>query len=192
MRLLTGVIAAALVVAAAGGCAGDDEEDAAGTTASTPAATTAQPATTTEEQQVTTQAGDYARPEPPDDQSRWAGQVDAACEQWQEQIDEVAPPADPADLERWLGETLPLVRKQVAAVEAVRLPGAASEAEPASLFVQNLRRVERALTRYGAALRSENPQGAQQALAEAGAAGAEARSAALALGVTECGGYSTG
>jgi hypothetical protein len=190
VRLLTCALAATLVVAAASGCGGD-EDGAAGTTASTPTATTPQPATTTG-RRVTTQENEYARPEPPDDQTRWSGQVDAACELWQARIDAVAPPADPDGLERWLGEALPLVRKQVAAVEAVRLPAAQSEAEPASRLVQDLRRVERALTRYQAAVRTSDADAAQQALAEAGAAGAEARTSARALGVTQCGGYSTG
>jgi hypothetical protein len=178
VRPLVWALAAALVVAAAVGCA-DGDEDAAATTATT----SAPPATT--------QAAE-TRPEPPEDQTRWAREVDLACEPWQVQIDAVPPPADAADLERWLDETLPLIRKQVAAVEAVQLPGAKSEAEPASRFGDGLRRVERALTRYRAALRAGDAEVAKQALAQAGAAGAESRAAALALGVTECGGYSAG
>jgi hypothetical protein len=186
VRHVSCALAAALVVAAAAGCAGGDD-DAGATTAAPPATTTA-PRATTSEQPATTDTD--VRPEPPDDQSRWAREVDAACRPWQERLDAVAPPADEADLERWLDATLPLVRKQVAAVAAVQLPAARSEAEPGSRFVEDLRRVERGLTRYRAALRAGEPEPAQGALAEAGAAGAASRAAALALGVTACGGYS--
>ena len=119
-------------------------------------------------------------------------QVDAACGPWQKRIDAIAPPADAADLDRWLSETLPLVRRQLAAIEAVKLPAKESEAQRASLFVRGLRKLERGLTRFQAAVRANDAAAVQQALAEANAAGAETRGYALSLGVTECGGYSAG
>jgi hypothetical protein len=64
------------------------------------------------------------------------------------------------------------------------------EADTARGFVDSLTEVERALTRYQAALARNDAPAAQQALAESGAAGAQARSEASTLGVTECGGYS--
>ena len=184
-----GALAAALLLVAAGGCGGGDDETAgtAGTTTAPPVESTAEPTTAVEE---TTAA--ETRPEPPEDQGRWAQQVDAACKPWQVKIDAVAPPATATDLERWLGEALPLIRKQVAAVEAVKPPTAAAAAEQATLLVSNLRIVERALTHYRAALRSGDADAAKDALAAAGAAGIEARTTALAAGVTECGGYSSG
>jgi hypothetical protein len=173
-----GALAAAVLLVAAAGCGGGAEGDATGTTTRPPAES---PAATTD-----------ARPEPPEDQGRWARQVDAACKPWQGRIDAVSPPAGSADLDRWLGETLPLVRKQVAAVEAVKPPVKESEAERATLFVAGLRKVERGLTRYRAALQEGDPEAVQQALAEANAAGTETRGYALSLGVTQCGGYSGG
>ena len=89
-------------------------------------------------------------------------------------------------------ETLPLVRKQLAAVAAVKPPAKKSEAERAALFIAGLRKVERGLTRYRAALRDGDAEAVQQALAEANAAGTETRGYALSLGVTQCGGYSSG
>ena len=175
-----GALAATLLLVAAGGCGGGDDNAAA---------TSPQPATTAAA--ATTEAAE-TRPEPPVGQSRWAQQVDAACKPWQTKIDAVAPPASAADLERWLSDTLPLVRKQVAAVEAVKPPTAAAAAEQAALLVRNLRIVEGALTRYRAAIRSGDADAARDALAEAGAAGTEARTIALAAGVTACGGYSSG
>ena len=174
------VLAAALVVAAGTGCSSDDDGASDGASAPTPAAEST-PAATTE-----------ARPEPPEDQGRWARQVDVACKPWQGRIDAVAPPAGAADLDRWLGQTLPLVRKQVAAVEAVKPPVKTSEAERAALFVAGLRKVERGLTRYRAALSGGDTEAVQQALAEANAAGTETRGYALSLAVTQCGGYSSG
>jgi len=174
-------LAGALLLVAAGGCGGgDDDEAATGAQETTPtvAATTAEAAET--------------RPEPPEDQSRWAQQVDTACKPWHTKIDAVPPPASATDLERWLGDTLPLVRKQVAAVEAVKPPTAAATAEKAALLVRNLHIVERALTRYRAAIRTGDADAARDALAEAGAAGTEARTIAVAAGVTACGGYSSG
>jgi hypothetical protein len=175
-----GALAAAVILVAAGGCGGDGEGgDAAGTTTRPPAEST--PAPTTD-----------ARPEPPEDQGRWARQVDAACKPWQSKLDAVAPPAGATDLDRWLAETLPLVRKQVAAVEAVKPPAKESEAERATLFIAGLRKVERGLTRYRAALSDGDTEAVQQALAEANAAGTETRGYALSLAVTQCGGYSSG
>jgi hypothetical protein len=175
-----GALAAALLLAAAGGCGGGDDETT-GTTAPLAAATTVGATTAAE-----------TRPEAPEDQGRWARQVDAACEPWQAKLDAVAPPAGATDLDRWLGETLPLVRRQVAAVEAVKPPAKTSEAERATLFVAGLRKVESGLTRYRAALRDGDPEAVQQALAEANAAGTETRGYALSLAVTQCGGYSGG
>ena len=106
-----GALAAAVLLVAAGGCGGGGDDATGTTTATAPASEPTVEATTTD-----------TRPEPPEDQGRWARQVDAACKPWQSQIDAVAPPSGAADLERWLGETLPLVRKQVAAVEAVKPP----------------------------------------------------------------------
>jgi hypothetical protein len=180
VRLAVPVLAAALVVAASG-CGGDGE-DAAGTT--TGAAAISAPATTAEDYQT--------RPTAPADQTRWASQVDAACAPWQEQIDAVAPPADATALARWLDDTLPLVRKQVAAVEAVKPPAKAEEAERAALFVAGLRKIERSLTRYRAAIETSDEEAVTKALADANAAGAETRAYALSLDVTECGGYSGG
>jgi hypothetical protein len=177
-------LATALVVAL-GGCGGDDD-DAGATTASPPGS----PATTSD-QPMTTEEHDV-RPEPPADQSRWASQVDAACKSWQERIDAVAPPLDATALERWLTETLPLARKQLAAVEQVKPPAKADEAERAKLFVGGLQKLERALTRYLAALRAGDAEAIQRALAEANAAGTETRGYALSLDVTECGGYASG
>ncbi len=174
-----GALAAAVILVAAAGCGGGEGDDATGTTTRPPAETTASATTD-------------ARPEPPEDQGRWARQVDAACEPWQGRIDAVAPPAGAADLDRWLGQTLPLVRKQVAAVEAVKPPVKKSEAERAALFTAGLRKVERGLTRYRAALSDGDAEAVQQALAEANAAGTETRGYALSLAVTRCGGYSSG
>ena len=189
MKPLICALATALVVAVVAGCAGGDD-DAGATTASPPTATTA-PSATTSEQPVTTEEDDV-RPEPPKDQSRWARQVDAACKPWQERIDAVAPPLDATALERWMTETLPLARKQVAAVEKVKPPANVDEAERAKLFVGGLHKLERALTRYLAAIRAGDAEAIQRALADANAAGTETRGYALSLDVTECGGYSSG
>jgi hypothetical protein len=175
-----GALAAAFILVAAGGCGGGEGNDAGGTTAQPSAEPTVESTTAD------------TRPEPPEDQGRWARQVDAACAPWQAKIDAVAPPAGATDLERWLAETLPLVRKQVAAVAAVKPPAKESEAERATLFIAGLRKVERGLTRYRAALADGDAAAVQQALAEANAAGTETRGYALSLGVTRCGGYSSG
>ena len=181
-----GVLAAAVLLVAAGGCGGDgDDATATGAQPTTPTmAATTEAATTTKAAET--------RPEPPEDQGRWARQVDAACKPWQAKIDAVAPPASATDLDRWLGAALPLVRKQVAAVEAVKPPTAAATAEQAALLLRNLHIVERALTSYRAALSAGNADAAKDALAEAGAAGIEARTTAVAAGVTACGGYASG
>jgi len=189
VSLRIAALAATLLLVAAGGC-GDGDDEATGTTGTAtapPVESTAEPATTAEE---TTSA--ETRPEPAEDQGRWAQQVDAACKPWQVKIDAVAPPATATDLERWLGEALPLIREQVAAVEAVKPPTAAAAAGQATVLVSNLRIVERALTHYRAALLAGDADAAKDALATAGAAGIEARTTALAAGVTECGGYSSG
>ena len=83
-------------------------------------------------------------------------------------------------------------RKQVAAVVAVKPPGKQSEAKKAALFTRNLKKLERGLTRYLAAIRANDDEGVQRALLETNAAGAAARAYALSLDVTQCGGYSGG
>jgi len=171
------VLAATLVVAAGTGCSADDD---GGTEAAS---------TTTTAAQTIASTTSASRPEPPEDQSRWAKQVDEACKPWQAQVDAVAPPADADGLIRWLSETMPIVRKQVAAVRAVKLPAKQSEAKRAALFVGALQKLERGLTRYHAALRAGDPVAIEAALVEANAAGAEARSYAVSLDITECGGY---
>ena len=173
MRLALSVLAATLVVAAGTGCSSDDDSDSAGTTTAAPTQT-------------------QTRPEAPEDQSRWAAQVDEACKPWQEQIAAVPPPADANGLERWLSETLPLVRKQVAAVAAVKPPAKQSEAERAALFVGGMRKLERGLTRYLAAIRAGDAVAVQRAVAEANAAGAETRGYAVSVDITQCGGYEGG
>lgn len=197
MRKLLLVLATTLVLVAAAGCSGDDNGDAAGTGGSTAAATTAEPepvestgaATTTEPDPGESTA---TRPEAPPDQSRWATQVDAACKPWQGQIDQLPAPTDAAGLESWLDELLPLARRQLAAVKAVKAPAKPSEAEQAARFIQNLAKLERSLTRYRAAIVKGDDKAVGQALVEANAAGAAARNYALVLGITECGGYSGG
>jgi hypothetical protein len=179
VRLAIPALAAALAVALGAGCGGGDGEDAA---ASTAAPTTS--AAVTEEY--------TPRPTAPADQTRWASQVDDACRPWQEKIDAVAPPADAESLGAWLDKTLPLVRKQVAAVEAVKPPAQAEEAERVRLFVAELREIEQSLTRYRDALAAGDQEAIQRALADANAAGAEARDQALELDVTQCGGYAAG
>ncbi len=176
MRLALSVLAAALVVVAGSGCSGDKSSETVttGTVADSPPTTS------------------DTRPEAPDDQSRWSAQVDSACAPSQERIDAIAPPAGAEDLDRWLSETLPLVRNQLAAVEAVKLPAKESEAKRAALFVRGLRKVERALGRFRTAINANDAKAIHQALAEANAAGTETRGYALSLGITRCGGYSAG
>jgi hypothetical protein len=180
VRFAIPVVAAALLaLAAAAGCGDDDEPAAVGTTTTPPAATEATTAPETETQ-----------PEPPPTQSNWAAEVDAACEPIQSQIDALPPPTDAASLESWVAQALPLVREEVAAVKTVEPPPAGDEqAEDAALFVDSLERLEDALTHYLAGLRDDNPAATEQALADANAAGAQARTSAGALGVTQCGGY---
>jgi hypothetical protein len=176
VRLALSVLAATLVVAASTGCSSDDE--ASDTARTTSAAATTEPVST--------------RPEPASDQSRWAAQVDDACLPWQQQIDAVAPPTDAASLERFVGSLLPLFRKQVAAVKAVKPPADEDEARKATLFVTALGKLERGLTRYHDALAAGEAAAVQRALEDANAAGAQARAYAVSLGITQCGGYESG
>ena len=202
MRSTIAVLAATLTVAAGTGCAGDDDGGAEGTTpagttaaAATAPGTTAAGTTTADAEETTTAEPTDAtetRPEPAPNQSRWAEQVDAACEPWQERIDAVPQPTDAASLEDFLAAVVPLAGKQAAAVAAVKPPADDEEAETANLFVTALGRLEGGLTRYLAAIRRNDAAAVQEALLEANAAGASARGYAVALGVTECGGYSGG
>jgi hypothetical protein len=178
VRLVFFALAAALVVAAGTGCSSDDSESGS----------TAAPTTTTTTTTATTEPAE-TRPEPPAAQSRWAAGVDDACTPWQERIEAVTPPADAGDLQRYLEETLPLIRKQVAAVAAVPRPAAAGDSRQVKHFVAALRKLEDALTRYVAALGAADADATKQALADANAAGVEARGSAVTLDVTECGGY---
>jgi hypothetical protein len=194
------VLAATLVVAAGTGCAGDDGgSDAVGTNVqpTTPATTTSpttEARTETIEPAETTDPGDASqtRPEPPPGQSRWARQVDAACKPWQKRLDAIATPTDAATLELFLAQAVPLARRQLAAVAAVKLPADDDEVGPAKLFVGALRQLERGLTRYLGAVRKNNAAAIQTALTDANAAGARARAYAASLNVTECGGYAGG
>jgi hypothetical protein len=205
VRSTLSVLAAALVRAASTGCSEDkDAAGEAGATTAAPATTAAAPATTTEPSTDTRPAATTARtttgksgtsggrPEPPADQSRWAAQVDDACKPWQKKLDAVPPPTDITSLENWLAKSLPLVRKQVAAVKAVKLPATPSELRTAALFVSSLQNIERALTRYLAAIRADDAAAVQAALLQANTAGAQARNYASTLEVTECGGYKGG
>ena len=177
MRFALSVLAAALVVAAGTGCSEDKQ---AGTS----------PQTT---ETGTTTSTVSTRPKPQPSQSRWARQVDVACKPWQKRIDAVTPqPTDTASLQKWLEGTLPLVRKQIAAVEAVKPPAKAAEARKVRLFLNAVRKTERALTRYLAAIRENAAAKVRKALADAGASGAAARSYAASLGITQCGGYASG
>jgi len=195
-RLLC-VLATTLVMVAAAGCSGGGDDDAAGTGGSTVAATTAEPAVESTGAATTAELPDPAestatRPEAPADQSRWAAQVDAACKSWQAQIDQLPAPADAAGLESWLDELLPLARRQLAAVKAVKPPAKQSEAAQAARFIESLTTLERSLTRYRAAIVKGDDKAVGVALVEANAAGAAARNYALVLDITECGGYSGG
>jgi hypothetical protein len=178
------VLAATLVLAAGTGCSDDgDQDSAAGSTGAASASATTQTA-------ITSQSD--PRPEPPADQSRWSKQVDTACKPWQERIDALAPPASATELERWLGDLLPLVRKQVRAVAAIKPPAKPSEAKKAALFVESITKLERSLTRYDAAITAGDTDAIQRSLQDANAAGAAARGYAVSLDVTQCGGYSGG
>lgn len=180
MRSIISVLAASLLLAAGTGCGGDEEESGGGTTTAAAATTDA----------ATTEADDYARPEPAADQSRWAKQVEAACAPVQRQIDALPQPTDAASLETWVGRVLPLVRKETAAVKAVKPPTKDEEARRAGLFIESLEKLDDALTRYLAALREGDTGAIEAALTDANAAGAEARAYAVSLDVTGCGGYS--
>jgi hypothetical protein len=185
------VLAAAVVVAAGTGCSGDKSGGkAAGTTAATTtAAATTSTATTTQEQPTTTFG---ARPTPGPNQSRWAAQTDDACKPWQQKIAQYPTPVDAASLESYFASVLPLVRKQIAAVKAVKPPAKADEVRRAQLFIASLQRVERALTSYLRAIRANNGAAIQAALVAANAAGAATREYAASLDITQCGGYSSG
>jgi hypothetical protein len=179
------VLAAAAVVAAGAACGGEEPADEAVAPAETGATFTATSPAVTEDLTET-------RPDPPADQSLWARKVDAACKPWQKRLDALEPPADPSGLGPFLAESLPLIRKEIAAIEAVRPPTGSEEASQVEAFVANLRRIERALTAYGAAVESNDRAAVETALGEVAAAGAETRALAFELGVTECGGYSGG
>ena len=99
-------------------------------------------------------------------------------------------PCDASGLQRWLDDLLPLVRKQVRAVTAVKPPAKQSEAKKVALFIENMTKLERSLTRYRAAIETGDTEAIQRSLQEANAAGAASRAYALSLDVTECGGYS--
>ncbi len=171
MRYVLLVLAAVLVTAAGTACGGDDEP-AAGTTVSIDPS--------------------RQRPEPPADQSRWAQEVDVACKEWQDRIDAVPPPEDAESLEAWVDQTLPLLRSQIEAVEAVKPSSKKEEEARAELFLQGLTGVERALTRYLNAIRKGDPDAMAKALADANEAGSQTRGYATSLDVTQCGGYSGG
>jgi hypothetical protein len=174
VKFALSVLAAALAVAAGTGCSRDKQ---------------AQPGSTSG---GTTSLGSN-RPQPGPNQGRWAKQVDGVCKPWQERIDTVSPPpTNAASLQTWLENTLPLVRKQIAAVKAVKPPVKADEARKVTLFLDSLQKTERALTRYLGAIRANAPAKVRRALAEAGAAGAAARAYAVSLDITQCGGYSSG
>jgi transposase-like protein len=159
------VLAAALVVAAGTGCSGNGQANGTGTTT------------------VPT------RPKPLPNQSRWAKQVDAACKPWQKRINAVTPaPTTTATLRIWFARARPLIRKQLAAIKAVKPPANQDEARKVTRFVNSLQRTERALTRYLAASRANAPAEARSALDEASASGAAARAQAASLHVTKCSG----
>jgi hypothetical protein len=170
------VLAAILVLAAGAGCGGGDGDE--------PTADRGTAAFTL------TQSAAETRPEAPADQSTWAREVEAACESWQERLDALEPPTDAAELGAFLDQALPLIRGQVEAVQSVEPPPDA--VADSQRLVAQLRRVADALGRYGEAVQEQDAAGAQTALAEAGAAGTEARASASELGVTRCGGYSGG
>jgi hypothetical protein len=158
-------LAAALLVAAAAGC-GD-------------------------KQATTTAAATHPTVLPT--RSRWAKQVDVVCKPWQDRIDAIRPaPTSVASLQMWLARALPLVRKQIAAVEKVPPPESTSEARKVTRLLDSLNTTERALTRYLAAVNAKTQAKAQTALTTAAAAGAKARALSLSLDITKCGGYSTG
>src|SRR5512132_2153111 len=164
MRLALSALAAALLAAATAGC-GDKQ-------ATTTAATT--------------------RPTVLP-QSRWAKQVNVVCKPWQDRIDAIRPaPTSVATLQTWLARALPLVRKQIAAVEKVPRPESTTEARKVTRLLDSLNTTERALTRYLAAVNAKAQAKAQTALTTAATAGAKARALSLSLGITQCGGYAIG
>jgi hypothetical protein len=174
VRFVLSVLAATLVVAAGTGCSEDKQAEAP--TTSTPTTT---PVVT--------------RPKPGPHQSGWAKAVDDVCKPWQERIDAVSPqPTDTASLQAWLERTLPLVRKQIAAVKAVTPPAKAGEARKVRQFLDSLQKTERALTRYLTAIQANAPAKERRALAEAAASGATTRAYAMSLNITQCGGYASG
>ena len=165
MRLAFSALAAALLVAAAAGC-GD-------------------------KQATTTAAATHPTVLPT--QSRWAKQVDVVCKPWQDRIDAIRPPpTSVASLQTWLARALPLVRKQIAAVEKVPPPERTREARKVTRLLDSLNATERALTRYLAAVNAKAQTKAQTALTPAATAGAKARALSLSLDITQCGGYATG
>ena len=196
MTRLLCVLATTLVLVVAAGCSDDDGGEAAAT-GETLAATTSESGSTGSTETTTSSERDPAestatRPDAPADQSRWAAQVDAACKPLQGQIDQLSAPTDAAALESWLDQLLPLVRRQLTAVKAVKPPAKRSDAQTAARFIENLTKLERSLTRYRAAIVKGDDKAVGVALVEANAAGAAARNYALVLDITECGGYSSG
>jgi hypothetical protein len=164
MRLGLSALAAALLVAAAAGCGN--------------------------KQASTTAAATHPTVLP---QSRWAKQVDVVCKPWQDRIDAIRPPpTSVASLQTWLARALPLVRKQVAAVEKVPPPKGTSEARRVTRLLDSLNATERALTRYLAAVKAKAQAKAQTALTTVATVGAKARALSVSLDITQCGGYSTG
>jgi hypothetical protein len=165
MRLAFSALAAALLVAAAAGC-GD-------------------------KQATTTAAATHPTVLPT--QNRWAKQVDVVCKPWQDRIDAIRPPpTSVASLQTWLARALPLVRKQIAAVQKVPPPESTREARKVRRLLDSLNTTERALTRYLAAVNAKAQTKAQTALTTAATAGAKARALSLSLDITQCGGYATG
>ena len=183
MRFALGVVAAALVVAASG-CGGDgggEAEAAEAAVRSNPGAAATRTAEATTEAVQT-------RPEPAPAQSRWAAAVDDLCLPLQQRLDALPQPVDAATLQAWLGRAIPIVRDQIAAVKSVeRAPGPTGRAQ--GRFVESLERLEGALTRYHAGLRQGNVGKVEQAVTDATAAGADARTYATQAGITQCGGY---
>jgi hypothetical protein len=183
------VLAATLVVAASTGCSEDksDGADAAGPTTestTTEQSTPATEPTTTDRADTATTATSTATQREP---SRWARQVDAACRPWQAKLNAIKPPSDATELVGSLESTLPLIRKEIAAVKSVKLPAEADEAATARLFVAGLQAIERGLTKYVAALRADNAQAVQSAIVQVNTAGAETRTYAASLQITHCG-----
>jgi hypothetical protein len=115
------------------------------------------------------------------------------CKPWQDRIDAIRPPpTSVASLQTWLARALPLVRKQIAAVQKVPPPESTGEARKVTRLLDSLNTTERALTRYLAAVNAKAQTKAQTALTTAATAGARARALSLSLDITQCGGYATG